>query len=127
MADEADEAEETLRKGFLPSRQQLTWWDAIAVGAITGGVNNPTLVALNAVLLALVLSLLFLFGVVWSYGNYVTLHVAILLVLAAGLIVLINWFVSEIGLVPSSQQASELVSLSRDATARQSTNGVKED
>lgn len=86
----------------------MGWLDDIFVGALGSGVNAPTWVLLNVVIGAAFLSLLVLL-VHSIYRNPVlTPHVIVLLVLALGLWISINWLISNIGLTDAKEQQKEL-------------------
>ncbi|CAM6046079.1 unnamed protein product [Sphagnum compactum] len=83
--------------------------EAVLLGALAGGVNAPTWTVLRTVLLALVISLLLLLAVAWNSAGFAPLfHVILLITIAVTLILLLNWFISETGLVPVEQQLMEL-------------------
>jgi hypothetical protein len=80
----------------------------IAIGALAKGVNKNTLLALNTILAAAILSLLALLLVSIASYSFLVPHVCVLLVLAVLLTASINWFILSIGLVDSKEQEKEL-------------------
>jgi hypothetical protein len=76
----------------------------LVVGALSNGVNPSTLVLLNVVLVGVFGSLLLLLGSSISNNPALLPHVVVLLLLAVGLTVSINWFVLNIGLVNPKDQ-----------------------
>lgn len=83
--------------------------EAVLLGALAHGVNAPTWTFLRVVLLALAASLLFMLSVAANISGLGTLlHVFFLILVAVSLFVLLNWYISEIGIVPVEQQMAEL-------------------
>lgn len=89
----------------------------IVIGALSGGVNFSTLALLNIVLALTFGSLLLLAWNSTVHNPALLPHVAILLVLALGLTISINWFVSNIGLADPNQQKKELFGNQEGSTA----------
>lgn len=89
--------------------ESASWFEAIVLGIFTSGVNKPTAIALNFVLVALLSVLLFLCYVAVGYGGWLLLHTLFLVFLAGGLLFLINWFIAETGIVSTEEQTSELM------------------
>jgi hypothetical protein len=84
------------------------WATDILFGAITSGVNLPTHIAVNVILGLAFSSLLALLAASVATKPWLVPHVLVLLVLAAGLWISINWFISQTGLVDSSEQRKQL-------------------
>mmetsp|Transcript_11161 Transcript_11161/g.24048 ORF Transcript_11161/g.24048 Transcript_11161/m.24048 type:complete len:113 (+) Transcript_11161:15-353(+) len=85
-----------------------SWLDSILVGALGSGVNNPTLILLNVVIaLAYASLILLLLASIYSNPALVP-HVLVLIVLATGLWISINWFIANVGLVDAETQKEEL-------------------
>lgn len=86
----------------------MQWLEDIANGAITQGVNQPTLLVLNGCLGLTVLSLVLLLLVSINSAPALAPHAAVLLVLALALWVAINLFIGSVGLVSAEDQQREL-------------------
>lgn len=83
--------------------------EAVLLGALAQGVNAPTWTFLRMVLLALAASLLFMLAVAINIQGFgPLLHVLVLILVAITLFILLNWFISETGIVPVEQQMAEL-------------------
>ncbi|BDA42168.1 hypothetical protein COCOBI_03-0530 [Coccomyxa sp. Obi] len=80
----------------------------VLYGALTSGVNKPTVLLLNLALIGCILSLGALLALSINGAPALVPHVAFLLFLAIGLFFLINWFLTQIGTVDSAQQRKEL-------------------
>ena len=80
----------------------------IFVGALAKGVNCNTLIALNSILVAAILSLLALLALSIISYQFLVPHVIVLLVLAALLTASINWLVLSMGLADPAEQEKEL-------------------
>lgn len=82
----------------------------LCVGAITSGVNKPTLLLLNAALALLWMSLAYLvFHTATTSGlSDLTPHFGLLLSCCTFLWILINWFVSNVGVVGAQEQQAQL-------------------
>lgn len=80
--------------------------NAICVGAVSGGVNMATLLALNGVLALLWATLAYLLycGAVSVRHAWLVPHAAIMLALCTLLWAVINWFVLQTGLVDPADQ-----------------------
>jgi protein-S-isoprenylcysteine O-methyltransferase Ste14 len=89
------------------TKRQMAVGDVL-VGAITSGVNKPTLIFVNVACLAVVLSLLGLLVASWTTRPHLVIHVGFLLFLATGLWALLNWFINMVGTVDVEQQNKEL-------------------
>lgn len=84
------------------------WLKDIAIGALSSGVNNATVVLLNASLLGCVGCLVFLLVGAVQSQSWLVPHLAFLLTLAIGLWLSVNWFVVQLGTTPPEQQQREL-------------------
>lgn len=83
--------------------------EAIIYGALSKGVNGPTMGFLNVIMALAVLTLLALLGLSVANNPPLVPHVCFLLFLAVGLWVLINWFVANLGLTDSEEQRREVL------------------
>ncbi|KAK9790114.1 hypothetical protein WJX73_000178 [Symbiochloris irregularis] len=72
------------------------WLEDILYGALTPGVNEPTVVVVHVALLGCIASLLFLLAIVVNISWSLTFHVCMLLVLAIGLLLLFSWFMQQL-------------------------------
>lgn len=83
----------------------------IATGALEQGVNYPTFIALNAVLFAVLLSLICLLAFALSSSPALVPHVVVLIFLAVGLWGLMIWLVGMTGIaapkIEDKQQADQ--------------------
>lgn len=83
--------------------------EAVLLGALAQGVNAPTWTLLRIVLLALAASLLWMLALASNIQGFgPLLHVLVLILVAITLFLLLNWFISETGIVPVEQQMKEL-------------------
>lgn len=101
-------------------------WD-VAVGALSGGVNYSTLVLLNVTLALTFGTLLLLFWNSLVSNPALLPHVGVLLFLAVGLTVSINWFVLQIGLADPNQQQKELFGVKEAEAVQSPGEQVKEE
>ncbi|KAL6759581.1 hypothetical protein V8C86DRAFT_2571488 [Haematococcus lacustris] len=87
------------------------WLTDLLVGAITAGVNLPTHICINVVLACAFASLLLLLvaSLILPGSAWLAPHVVVLLVLATGLWVSINWYISNIGIVSPEEQQQQLL------------------
>jgi type VI protein secretion system component VasK len=84
--------------------------EAVAVGALSAGVNPPTFLALNAALLAVVLTLCATLALAHGGGRRELVpHLLALLVLATGLWALLVWLVTTVGFADARKQRRELL------------------
>ena len=92
----------------------------VLVGAITSGVNKPTLLLLNVAVGALWLTLAFsLYATATSQDlRPLALHFAVMLGLCSCMALLLNWFIANAGLTSVETQQEEL---------QQRQEGVSED
>ncbi|KAK9826485.1 hypothetical protein WJX81_004036 [Elliptochloris bilobata] len=110
------------------------WLEDVFVGALAPGVNAPTVLLLNAALVGCIASLGTLLVLALQGAPALVPHVAFLLALAAGLLLLINWFLGQVGTVDARKQrqhlfgsqASNATPLAAAAAARQ-PDGSKAD
>lgn len=83
--------------------------EAVLLGALAKGVNAPTWTFLRIVLMSLCASLLCMLAVASNISGFgPLLHVFVLILVAITLFLLLNWFISEIGIVPVEEQMAEL-------------------
>lgn len=82
--------------------------EAVLHGALARGTNKPTLVLLNTCLLACIFVCASLFVPALGLPRELLPHIAVLLVLAAGLLASINWLVTQTGTVSPEEQRREL-------------------
>ncbi|CAL8468145.1 g7684 [Coccomyxa elongata] len=80
----------------------------VLYGALTSGVNKPTVLLLNVALIGCIFSLGALLALSINGAPALVPHVAFLLFLAIGLFFLINWFLTQVGTVDTAQQRNEL-------------------
>jgi hypothetical protein len=99
----------------------MAWLEDVVLGAISHGVNLPTAVVLNIVLALAVGSLLILLLVSFYSHPALVPHVIVLLVLAVGLWVSINWFISNVGLVAGTSLTDEQTAPASDAATAAAT------
>lgn len=86
----------TTEVGFAYNFVTMAFVTDILVGAITKGVNAPTWVVLNVICGLAFTSLLFLLGTSYFYSPALVPHVWVLLILAIGLWVSINWYIQQV-------------------------------
>jgi hypothetical protein len=82
----------------------------VAIGAITNGINQPTLLALNVVIGLLWTSLAFLlFHSATTEGlQFIAPHFAVMLGLCTFVGLLINWYIANVGLTDTAEQEASL-------------------
>lgn len=98
------------------------WLRDVVVGSLGHGVNNATFVFLNVIMgLALCALMMMLVASFWSYPAMVP-HVMVLLALATGLWISINWLLGNLGLVDAEEQERELFGASEDREQAQQHN-----
>jgi len=100
-----------------PQQQPPGFLEAVAVGALAGGVNAPTFLALNAALFCVVLALVALLALSSRARPELVPHVFVLLLLAAGLWGLVIWLVTTVGLEDAGKQRRELLGGGQEAAA----------
>mmetsp|Transcript_18002 Transcript_18002/g.54186 ORF Transcript_18002/g.54186 Transcript_18002/m.54186 type:complete len:123 (+) Transcript_18002:78-446(+) len=93
------------------------WLADVAYGALTPGINVPTVAVLNVALLGCIGCLLFLLIGAVSSSSWLIPHAAFLLLLAVGLLISINWFVYQLGTVSPAEQQRQLFSSTEGAAA----------
>ncbi|KAG6573276.1 hypothetical protein SDJN03_27163, partial [Cucurbita argyrosperma subsp. sororia] len=82
---------------------------AVLLGALAPGVNGPTWTTLKSAFLMLGLCLVLMLSLAFSASDsWLILHVTFLVVITATLFLLLNWFLSETGLVSVKNQMEEL-------------------
>jgi len=81
----------------------------LLVGALTRGVNAPTFLALNGVLLCLWSVIAYMFYIGLSRPAYAWLapHAGLMLALCTLLWTVVVWFITQTGLTPTAQQQAE--------------------
>jgi hypothetical protein len=84
--------------------------EAVAVGALSAGVNLPTFLALNAALGGVVLTLVATLALAHRTRPELVPHLLALLVLATGLWALLVWLVTTVGFADARKQRRELLS-----------------
>jgi hypothetical protein len=92
-----------------PQQQPPGFLEAVAVGALSSGVNLPTFLALNAALFCVVLALVALLALSSRARPELVPHVFVLLLLATGLWGLLIWLVTTVGLEDAGKQRRELL------------------
>ncbi|KAL6785200.1 hypothetical protein ACKKBG_A02855 [Auxenochlorella protothecoides x Auxenochlorella symbiontica] len=80
------------------------WLEDVLLGALSDGVNKPTLILLNVVLTACALTLLGLLYAVGGSSPDLLLHLGAVLLLAVGLTASINWLVIQTGTTAVEEQ-----------------------
>jgi uncharacterized membrane protein len=73
------------------STRDSSWLEDVLVGAISEGVNRPTLVVLNIAGVALFIVLVALAILARGYDFFLVFHVVVLILFAVALLGLINW------------------------------------
>lgn len=82
---------------------------AVLLGALAPGVNGPTWTTLKSTFLMLGLCLVLMLGLAFSSSDsWLILHVTFLVAITATLFLLLNWFLSQTGLVSVKNQMEEL-------------------
>ncbi|CAI5460113.1 unnamed protein product [Closterium sp. Yama58-4] len=121
---------EELRQQGGTGEERMGWLSAVAIGAITPGLNRPTLVLMNVILVGLLLSFAALLPAALRYScppggdsssgsedgsaveggsSEMLYHVVFLLLLTLLLIALLNWLAWEVGTVSAHSQARHLL------------------
>lgn len=102
-----------------------TFLEAVAVGALSAGVNLPTFLALNAALFGVVLTLCATLALAHGGGRpELVPHLLALLALAAGLWALLVWLVTTVGLADARKQKRGLLSPAEEAEGEASEQQV---
>ncbi|KAL0535045.1 hypothetical protein IC582_029357 [Cucumis melo] len=82
---------------------------AVLLGALAPGVNGPTWTTLKSAFLMLGLCLVLMLALAFSSSDsWLILHVTFLVVITSTLFLLLNWFLSQTGLVSVKNQMEEL-------------------
>lgn len=81
-----------------------SFWQDVATGAVSTGVNGATFLALNAVLLAAIFSLILLLAFSLTANPALVPHVLVLIFLAVGLWGLMIWLIGVVGVQEAEQQ-----------------------
>ncbi|XVF40472.1 hypothetical protein PTKIN_Ptkin01aG0116300 [Pterospermum kingtungense] len=82
---------------------------AVLLGALTPGVNAPTWNTLKSTFLLLGLCLAVMLGLAFSTSDSsLILHVAFLVLITITLLLLLNWFLEQTGLVSVERQMQEM-------------------
>ncbi|KAL4308088.1 hypothetical protein GQ457_01G042110 [Hibiscus cannabinus] len=90
---------------------------AVLLGALAPGVNGPTWNTLKSAFLMLGLCLAVMLGLAFSSSDSsLILHVAFLVLIAAALFLLLNWFLEQTGLVSVEHQMQEMDLIPNDRT-----------
>ncbi|XP_010499334.1 PREDICTED: uncharacterized protein LOC104776880 [Camelina sativa] len=98
-------------------KSQISSTEAVLLGALAPGVNGPTWNTLRFAFLLLGLCLAFMLSVAFTSGQSILLvHVGFLIIIAASLFILLNWFLDQTGLVQVETQMQELNLLPNDKT-----------
>jgi hypothetical protein len=91
--------------------------EAVAVGALSAGVNLPTFAALNAALFGVVCTLCGTLALAHRPRPELVPHLLALLGLAAGLWALLVWLVTTVGFADARKQREELLRPEGERTA----------
>lgn len=84
------------------------WLTDVAYGALTPGINAPTVAVLNVALVGCIGCLTYLLVNAVVISSWLVPHAAFLLVLAIGLWISVNWFVFQLGTVSPEEQQKQL-------------------
>ncbi|XP_044495881.1 uncharacterized protein LOC123218483 [Mangifera indica] len=83
--------------------------EAVLLGALAPGVNGPTWTTLKSAFLMLGLCLIVMLGLAFaSSDSSLLFHVGFLVLIAASLFFLLNWFLGQTGLVSVEHQMQEM-------------------
>eukprot|EP01018_Ginkgo_biloba_P025423 Gb_14333 [translate_table: standard] len=83
--------------------------EAVLLGALAPGVNQPTWVVLKCAMLALGACLaVMLYVALYSSSMVMVFHVLVLVMLSGMLFLLLNWFLSQTGIVSVEQQMKDM-------------------
>ena len=82
----------------------------VAIGAVTAGINQPTFVALNIVigLLWLVIAYMLYHAATTEALKPMAPHFALMLGICTCLIMLVNWYIANVGLTSTEEQKQSL-------------------
>lgn len=96
--------------------------EAVLLGALAPGVNRPTWLVLKCVMLALGACLaIMLYAAFYSSSSAMAFHVLVLVLLSSMLFILLNWFLSQTGIVSVEQQMKDMDLQSRQETPKKDT------
>jgi len=96
--------------------------EAVLLGALAPGVNSPTWLVLKCVMLALGACLaMMLYAALYSSSLAMAFHVLVLVLLSSVLFILLNWFLSQTGIVSVEQQMKDMDPQSRQETPKKDT------
>lgn len=96
--------------------------EAVLLGALAPGVNRPTWLVLKCVMLALGSCLaIMLYAALYSSSSTMVFHVLVLVMLSGMLFILLNWFLSQTGIVSVEQQMKDMDLQTRQETPKKDT------
>ena len=95
----------------------MPWVSDVVVGALTPGLNHPTIVLLNIVIGLVFLTLLYLLHYSVTRSPPLTPHFIALLCLCLGLWASVNWVAANIGLVDAQEQQKQLLVFTEGGSA----------
>ncbi|KAF5729092.1 hypothetical protein HS088_TW21G01249 [Tripterygium wilfordii] len=96
-------------------KSEISSSEAVLLGALAPGVNGPTWNTLRSTFLMLGMCLAVMLGLAFSASDSsLMLHVTFLVVIAASLFALLNWFLAQTGLVSVEHQLKEMDLLPND-------------
>ncbi|XP_021908387.1 uncharacterized protein LOC110822547 [Carica papaya] len=91
------------------NKSDISSAQAVLLGALAPGVNNPTWNTIKSAFVMLGLCLAVMLGLAFSASDsWLILHVAFLLLIAATLFLLLSWFLAQTGLVSVEHQMREM-------------------
>ncbi|XP_039049883.1 uncharacterized protein LOC120190944 [Hibiscus syriacus] len=90
---------------------------AVLLGALAHGVNDPTWNTLKSTFLMLGICLSVMLGLPFSSsGSFLILHVSFLVLITVALFLLLNWFLEQTSLVSIEHQMQEMDLIAKDRT-----------
>lgn len=98
------------RPTIIDTTEDPSFLEAVAVGALSAGVNAATFLALNAALFGVVLTLVATLALAHASRPELVPHLFALLGLATGLWALLVWLVTTVGFADARKQRRELLS-----------------
>lgn len=96
--------------------------EAVLLGTLAPGVNSPTWLVLKCVMLCLGTCLAtMLYAALDSSSSAIVFHVLVLVLLSSMLFILLNWFLSQTGIVSVEQQMKDMGLQNRQETTKKDT------
>jgi hypothetical protein len=105
----------------------MPWFSDVVVGALTPGLNHPTIVLLNIVISLVFCTLLYLLHYSVTRSPPLTPHIIALLCLCLGLWASVNWVAANIGLVDAQEQQKQLLGATGGDSAGGATTETNQD